>query len=127
MAKYLNLAAFIDGTWNDCDSKTNVWRMRESVVRKTCYTLDNSDDDYLTYANYECGPGTSPDTMLTGGAFADDLGKAIAYSYDWIATKIANRKSTSNREVQLYLFGFSRGAYSVHVLSPSCVNSYRFT
>lgn len=117
MAKYLNLAAFIDGTWNGCDSKTNVWRMRESVVRKTCYTLDDGDDGYLTYANYERGPGTSPDTKWTGGAFAVDLGKAIGYSYDWIATKIANRPATSDREVQLYLFGFSRGAYSVHVLS----------
>lgn len=117
MAKYLNLAAFIDGTWNDYKSNTNVRRMCESVARGTYYMLDDGDDGYLTYANYECGPGTSPDTKWTGGAFAADLAKAIGHSYDWIATKIANRPAGSDREIRLYLFGFSRGAYSAHVLS----------
>lgn len=115
MKQILNLAAFIDGTWNDYASGTNVRRLYDSVVQRTRYVLDDDEVSYLTYANYERGPGTAPDVQYTGGGFATDLARAIGDSYDWLATRFRNRDAAA--DVRLFLFGFSRGAYSVHVLS----------
>lgn len=114
--KKLNLVAMIDGTWNDYESGTNVRRLHDMIVQGRPYVIDGGDVQYVTRANYERGPGTSPDVKLTGGAFASDLARAIGHSYDWIATRAANA-APEEGEMQVWLFGFSRGAYSAHVLS----------
>ena len=114
--KKLNLVAMIDGTWNDYESGTNVRRLHDMIVQGRPYVIDGGDVQYVTRANYERGPGTSPDVKLTGGAFASDLARAIGHSYDWLATRAANA-APEEGEVQVWLFGFSRGAYSAHVLS----------
>ena len=89
--KKLNLVAMIDGTWNDYESGTNVRRLHDAIVQGRPYVIDGGDVEYVTRANYERGPGTSPDVKLTGGAFASDLARAIGHSYDWLATRVANR------------------------------------
>ena len=114
--KKLNLVAMIDGTWNDYESGTNVRRLHDAIVQGRPYVIDGGDVEYVTRANYERGPGTSPDVKLTGGAFASDLARAIGHSYDWLATRVANMEPEDG-EAQVWLFGFSRGAYSAHVLS----------
>ena len=114
--KKLNLVAMIDGTWNDYESGTNVRRLHDMIVQGRPYVIDGGDVQYVTRANYERGPGTSPDVKLTGGAFASDLARAIGHSYDWLATRAANA-APEEGEMQVWLFGFSRGAYSAHVLS----------
>ena len=137
--KKLNLVAMIDGTWNDYESGTNVRRLHDAIVQGRPYVIDGGDVEYVTRANYERGnmtykesasamfsedykdmtadmPSTSPDVKLTGGAFASDLARAIGHSYDWLATRVANMEPEDG-EAQVWLFGFSRGAYSAHVLS----------
>ena len=115
MKKYRNLVSLIDGTWNTVFSGTNVSRIEKDMCRKTWYHIDKSADTFCTESNYEKGPGTSPTTKLTSGAFALKLSESIECSYDWLSTKLAKMKG--GEIPRIYLFGFSRGAYSVHVLS----------
>lgn len=117
MAKTVNLAAFIDGTWNAYADASNVRRLCESVVTRRNYRLDGKEPTYLTYANYEAGPGTDPDTQLTGGAFAADIARPIGATYAWLATRVVNALSYGEKSLAIELFGFSRGAYCAHVLS----------
>ena len=101
--KKLNLVAMIDGTWNDYESGTNVRRLHDAIVQGRPYVIDGGDVEYVTRANYERGPGTSPDVKLTGGAFASDLARAIGHSYDWLATRVANAgKRNSTRHFRRY-------------------------
>lgn len=115
MKKYRNLVSLIDGTWNTAFSGTNVSRIEKAMCRKKWYHIDKSVDSFCTDSNYEKGPGTSPTTKLTSGAFALKLSEPIECSYDWLSTKLSKLKA--GEIPRIYLFGFSRGAYSVHVLS----------
>lgn len=117
MSKYLNLAIFFDGTWNDDSSETNVWKLRGDT-RLGAYSFEGESDEYTTEALYETGPGTSADMSIYGGAFAGDLDKALIDAYAWVSERIINLKATRSEQIpQLFLFGFSRGAYRAHVFS----------
>ena len=117
MSKYLNLAIFFDGTWNDDSSETNVWKLRGDT-RLGTYSFEGESDEYTTEALYETGPGTSADMSIYGGAFAGDLDKALIDAYAWVSERIINLKATRSEQIpQLFLFGFSRGAYRAHVFS----------
>lgn len=115
MKKHRNLVSLIDGTWNTAFSGTNVYQIEQAMARDTWYRIKGEEGVFCTTSNYEKGPGTSPTTKLTGGAFAANLSEAIGHSYDWLSTKL--RDIAADEIPQIYLFGFSRGAYSVHVLS----------
>jgi len=117
MAKYLNLAIFFDGTWNDYTSETNVWKLRGDL-RLGKYSFKGESDEYMTEALYETGPGTSADMSIYGGAFAPDLGKALEDAYAWVSERIINLNASKSKLIpQLYLSGFSRGAYRAHTFS----------
>lgn len=115
MKKFRNLVSLIDGTWNTAFTGTNVYQIEQAMARDAWYRLNNSEEVFCTNSNYEKGPGTSPTTRLTSGAFAAKLSEAIEYSYDWLSTKLSDL--AEDEIPQIFLFGFSRGAYSVHVLS----------
>ena len=111
--KKLNLVAMIDGTWNDYESGTNVRRLHDAIVQGRPYVIDGGDVEYVTRANYERGPGTSPDVKLTGGAFASDLARAIGHSYDWLATRrCGSSASAAARTARTSSAGFSRRSAS---------------
>lgn len=117
MAHYNNLSVFFDGTWNDDSSETNVWKLRGDL-RLGDYQFHAEEDSYTTEALYETGPGTSADWAIYGGAFAADLGKAIVDAYAWLTEKLLNLKNSGTDTIpQLYVFGFSRGAYRAHAFS----------
>ncbi len=117
MKHYFNIVALIDGTFNDYKTRTNVSTLEKALFADGLYTLPDSNDDYHTSVSYRPGPGTDPKTMIRGAIWAVDLPLAIGQTYEWIATMVKDNASTRNDFPRLFLAGFSRGAYSVHVLS----------
>lgn len=110
-----------DGTWSTPDDRrdgrpapTNVARLADGI---SC-----TDDQVLFY---EPGVGTTPDEHLLGGAFGLGLSRNIRNAYAWLAD--AYRPGD-----ELFLFGFSRGAYTARslaglirncgILKPDCAD-----
>lgn len=100
-----------DGTWNTPEQEdngvpapTNVFKLYGALANK-----DNADDVQKKY--YRKGVGTSGGFLakLTGGAFGAGLSDDIKSAYKWLCDTYEDGDS-------IYLFGFSRGAYSVRSL-----------
>lgn len=102
-----NLVLLFDGTWNNAKDKTNVLTMRESID-------STGEEDPLQPAKYLSGVGTSWHNWLTGGLFGRGLSENIQAGYAWLAGRYAPNDN-------LFVFGFSRGAYSAR----SCVGLLR--
>ena len=97
-----------DGTWNTPDearggvaAPTNVAKLALTVV-----TGDGTDQVLL----YEPGVGSSPDDRVLGGAFGYGLSSNIRNAYRFLANTYESGDS-------VYLFGFSRGAYTARSLA----------
>ncbi len=103
MAKKIILLA--DGTGNSAASpfKTNVWRLYEA--------LDLTGGDQV--ALYDDGVGTETFKPLAalGGAFGIGVWQNVKSLYTFICR---NHKHSDDR---IYLFGFSRGAFTVRLLA----------
>ena len=100
-----------DGTWNtlkeeqdDIPIPTNVGKLYFALDK-----LDKTNIQQLSY--YHPGVGTNPsiNDKFFGGAFGDGLDKNIKSAYRWICDHYAKGD-------KLYLFGFSRGAYTARSL-----------
>jgi uncharacterized protein (DUF2235 family) len=93
-----------DGTGNAASSvwRTNVWRIFQS--------LRLQDNDQA--AKYDDGVGTSAflPLALLGGAFGWGLKRNIIDAYKFICRNY-------QKDAKIYLFGFSRGAFTVRVLA----------
>jgi uncharacterized protein (DUF2235 family) len=106
------IAIFCDGTWNgsDADFKTNVWHLYDAVLQGT-------QDGVETVVRYFPGIGTgNKGDWLTdkidqygGGAFGWGLLGKIETAYRWLA-------ETYRPGDAIYIFGFSRGAYTARSL-----------
>src|SRR5262245_47203887 len=92
------LALFLDGTWNAVDDNTNVWRLKSLCSAE-------SDDGARQLVYYEIGVNG-----FWGGAFGKGLDKCITDGYEWLIDH-------SNPEDELFIFGFSRGAYAARSLA----------
>ena len=91
---------FTDGTNNDRESRTNVRRLYELI----------SNQDRLDIAAYY-DPGVGSDWhKISGNAFGWGMDKNVMQAY----TYLVDTHKYSNDEI--YLFGFSRGAYTARVL-----------
>ncbi len=115
MAEVHKLVLFFDGTWNTSDFPekfSNVKKLKDLTVEK--YTED--DITYITDVHYLAGPGTRQRDGLWGGAFAGDLAKIIEEAYIWLIQKYIDYKKTGF-DSEIYIFGFSRGAYLAHIMS----------
>jgi uncharacterized protein (DUF2235 family) len=97
------VAVFLDGTWNTVNDNTNVWRMK-SLLAST------SKDGLEQRAYYHKGVGTTYGSYATGGMFGRGLNDEIIRAYEWL---IENYSPGD----ELFIFGFSRGAYSARSLS----------
>jgi len=95
-----------DGTGNAASSvwRTNVWRIFQ--------TLDLRGNTQA--AKYDDGVGTSSFLPLAilGGAFGFGLKRNILDAYKFICRNYDQKNGS-----QIYLFGFSRGAFTVRVLA----------
>lgn len=98
------LALLFDGSWNKPESNTNVERLRRLIAPH-----DAAGRPQLV--NYIPGVGVSRGiTHLLGGAFGYGLSNNVLDGYRWLC----NRWTGGD---ELYLFGFSRGAYTARSLS----------
>lgn len=94
------LAFFLDGTWNTHHNNTNVWRLGAMA--------DPNVHDQLVY--YGQGVGTRFGEKYRGGAAGHGIDDEIIDAYSWLV-----RHFESGDEI--YIFGFSRGAYAARSFS----------
>jgi uncharacterized protein (DUF2235 family) len=92
------LAVYLDGTWNSVNSNTNVWRMRALTASKS-----NDGQPQLVY--YEIGVNGA-----LGGVFGQGLDENIRLAYEWLVENY-------NPGDEIYIFGFSRGAFTARALA----------
>ncbi len=92
------LAVFLDGTWNSVNSNTNVWRMRA-----LCSSKGTDGRPQLIY--YEVGVNG-----FLGGLFGQGLNDNIRLAYEWLIENY-------NEGDEIFIFGFSRGAYTARALA----------
>ncbi len=103
------LAVFLDGTWNTPESATSVHRLYESTVNGI------APDGMEQRTFYRTGVGTKWSEKIRGGAFGAGLSKNVLAAYRWLAENYADGD-------EIYLFGFSRGAYTARSLGGVIVN-----
>ena len=95
-----------DGTWQNPADRTNVYRLYNSLLVSS---------DQMTFYDDGVGADATGLDRLIQGAFGTDLFQKITNAY----TKIAHVYEPGD---QLYLFGFSRGAYTVRALAGFMAN-----
>ena len=107
-----NLIVCADGTWNTPDqedggipSPTNVVKLFNCLAE-----LDDAGDEQVRY--YHPGVGSEGNwwDKVKGGSVGVGLSKNIISAYRWLGSNYSEGD-------RLFLFGFSRGAYTVRSLS----------
>jgi uncharacterized protein (DUF2235 family) len=93
------IALFLDGTWNTVQNNTNVWRAKSLCV---------TNAEQISY--YSQGVGTLFGQRFMGGAFGYGLDAEIINAYEWLIENY-------NDGDEIFIFGFSRGAYTARSLS----------
>src|SRR5688572_21562459 len=94
-----NLLILLDGTWNKRESTTNVYRTRTLI--------DDWNASQLVY--YQQGVGTAPYERFRGGTFGMGVSDQVLSAYLWLTENYLP-------EDDIFLFGFSRGAFAVRAL-----------
>ena len=97
------LAIFLDGTANEPDDNTNVWRLKSLLAATD--TLQNTQLSY-----YDKGVGTNWYDRLRGGAAGTGLSKNVRQAYKWLVDNYDDGDA-------IYIFGFSRGAFTARSLA----------
>lgn len=100
MAKQ-RLILLFDGTWNDPDDQTNVYRVAQR--------LHEHDGEVRQRFYYDPGVGTSKFQRFSGGIFGYGLSKNLLKGYNWLARRYSDGD-------EIWIFGFSRGAYTARSL-----------
>lgn len=99
MTAVKRIALFLDGTWNNVDDNTNVWRMKSLCAKSS---------EQLVY--YSAGVGTQSGEHLSGGMFGIGINKEVSDAYEWLVDHY-------EPDAQLFIFGFSRGAFTARSLA----------
>ena len=97
------LALFLDGTWNDTDDNTSVWRLRS-----LCAPVDTDNKPQFIY--YDSGVGTQVGERVTGGMFGIGIDHNVRKAYEWL---VENYEDGDD----IFIFGFSRGAFTARSLA----------
>ena len=107
-----NLVVCCDGTWNDPDElrgdvaePTNVAKLALALAQN----VDPSADGQAQHVHYVPGVGTAPGDHLLGGAFGVGISENIRDGYRFLI------ENYSPGDL-VFLFGFSRGAYTARSL-----------
>jgi uncharacterized protein (DUF2235 family) len=95
------IAFCADGTWDSSATNTNVYKLFKSLTVSA---------DQMPFYDDGVGAGGDPIWKLIGGAFGTGLWKKIKEGY----TKIAQVYESGDT---LFIFGFSRGAYTARSLA----------
>jgi uncharacterized protein (DUF2235 family) len=98
------LAIFLDGTWNTEDDSTNVLNAYHHTQEGLI-----ADDNVIQKRYYDRGVGTGVTDSLSGGGFGYGLEVNVREAYNWLVDNY-------NDGDEIYIFGFSRGAYTARSL-----------
>jgi uncharacterized protein (DUF2235 family) len=102
-ATYRRVVVLLDGTWQELTDRTNVALLKENL-----YTGMTGDQIEQIVGYFE-GVGASNNDNIFAGAFGYGLSETIKESYLWLS-------QTYKLGDEVYIFGFSRGAYSARSL-----------
>ena len=94
------IAIFLDGTWNTLENNTNVWRLKS--------LCDPSATNQAVY--YSKGVGTDRGEVVRGGTEGYGIDQEIIDAYTWLTECFEPGD-------EIFIFGFSRGAYTARSLS----------
>lgn len=100
------IAIFFDGTANDEGSDTNVKRMHSLV------TLQNKGNIATLYIQ---GVGVNND--LQGAISGGGINARVKIAYEFILNNYQPLRCKKDNPDEIYIFGFSRGAYSARILT----------
>jgi uncharacterized protein (DUF2235 family) len=99
MVEVKRIALFLDGTWNNVQDNTNVWRLK-------CLCLQSPEQ--LVY--YSAGVGTQSGEHISGGMFGIGINEEVSSAYEWLVEHYED-------DAQIFIFGFSRGAFTARSLA----------
>jgi len=99
--KKQRLILLFDGTWNDPEDQTNVFRLAGRICEH--------DGEMRQRFYYDTGVGTGKFDRFTGGVFGSGLSENLLQGYEWLAKRFSH-------EDEIWVFGFSRGAYTARSL-----------
>lgn len=97
------LALFLDGTWNKPDDNTNVYRAWQLIS-----DMDAAGNTQRRY--YHLGVGTRLRDRFLGGLTGYGLDANLRDAYQWLVGEYEEGD-------EIYLFGFSRGAFTARSLA----------
>lgn len=109
------LVVCFDGTWNTVQSRTNVSRLFEAIADR-----DDAGRQQLKY--YDEGVGRAPEAKnhlaafwdgLVGGVYGRGLEVNVRQAYAWLCENWSRWEPRPD----IFVFGFSRGAYTARVLN----------
>ena len=101
------LLVCLDGTWNNRDDSTNVAHHYDLVLDGLVPAP--AGGPILQRKYYAAGVGTGPLDRLSGGGFGFGLEENVRTAYEWLAEHYHDGD-------EIYVFGFSRGAYTARSL-----------
>ena len=101
------LVLTLDGTWNNVEDNTNVWRLHQMIARQ-------SADGCPQLVYYTPGVGTARGERLRGGSLGFGLDRDIVAAYRWLM-------GNYDQGDEIFLFGFSRGAFTARSLAGMIV------
>jgi len=96
------LVVLYDGTDNTTDDRTNVWRTCELLAERDAFGVPQ-------LKKYIPGVGTEFGQIALGSIFGDGVSRKIREGYAWL---VDNYEPDS----EIYVFGFSRGAFTARSL-----------
>lgn len=96
------LAVFFDGTDNKPKDRTNVWRVHELVAAADALGVPQ-------LKRYIQGVGTEIGEIAAGSIFGSGVSERIREGYHWLVKNYQDG-------AEIYVFGFSRGAFSARSL-----------
>jgi uncharacterized protein (DUF2235 family) len=105
------LIVCLDGTWNNRDDSTN-------VLHQHVLSLDGpTSDGWVQRVYYDEGVGNGVLDGITGGGFGIGLEENVREAYNWLVEHFNDTGSgTEYAADEIYIFGFSRGAYTARSL-----------
>ena len=106
------LIVCMDGTWNRKDQREDGIPTPTNVAKVYNIVETSTDDGIEQMRYYHSGAGTENDIVekIAGGAVGADIDRHIRNAYRWLS-------SHYEKGDQIYLFGFSRGAFSARSLA----------
>jgi uncharacterized protein (DUF2235 family) len=104
------LVVCCDGTWNTPDERSEGVRAPTNVSKIALGVADHDGDATPQLVHYQRGVGTRRLERFTGGAFGYGLSRNVRDCYRFLVEHYEPGD-------ELYLFGFSRGAYTARSIA----------